>query len=297
MQNAAWSARNQVRWYRKHLPTAQCIYITSELLDVIEAAAHSIPEDHTLSRTDLPTPAGFAVFERPIIGRGVDVVDDERQIIDMRVDAVSWGELGLPAYDADITDPEALADPTGRKAIGLAAYRFLEHDQGDFLSDSLGQGLLTTEDEGWILLGRTDWIYGDSLKQASHQDIGWLVQETMIDDKRLLLSIWSLIQQKRVVESTPLAPQRPVRRRLARRGHSAPEVTVVHLRRPEYTPRHSDGSTGRKVGVRFMVRPHWRHQACGPNRSQRRLILVPPHIKGPIDAPLTHSERVWSVDR
>lgn len=300
INNTVRAAQNQVDWYRQHLPAAQCIYITSDLLDVIEAAAESIPEDHTLTREDIPAPAGFVVFERPIIGRGVDLDEEGKRImVDMRLDGVSWGEVKLPAYDADITQPDALIQ-TGRDGMGMAAYRFLERGQHDKLSEALdrdpGMAPIVNE-QGWVPLGRTDWLYDDALARATHTDIEDMVQETMLDDRRLLLSIWALIQQKRVVQSTAVPAQRHVRRRLARQGHQAPDVTVVHLRRPEYTPRHDDGTTDRKIGVRFMVRPHWRHQACGPGRMMRRLILVPPHIKGPVDAPMTHGERVWSLDR
>lgn len=35
------------------------------------------------------------------------------------------------------------------------------------------------------------------------------------------------------------------------------------------------------VGHRFIVQGHWRHQAHGPHHSERKLIFIEPHYKGP----------------
>lgn len=36
-----------------------------------------------------------------------------------------------------------------------------------------------------------------------------------------------------------------------------------------------------KLGARFVVRGHWRHQACGEARANRKVIWIAPHWKGP----------------
>lgn len=38
---------------------------------------------------------------------------------------------------------------------------------------------------------------------------------------------------------------------------------------------------GKKLDKRFLVRGHWRMQACGPKRSERRRLWIKPHWKGP----------------
>lgn len=40
-------------------------------------------------------------------------------------------------------------------------------------------------------------------------------------------------------------------------------------------------SAGWKLRARFTVRGHWRNQACGPGRTQRKRIWIDPHWKGP----------------
>jgi len=41
-----------------------------------------------------------------------------------------------------------------------------------------------------------------------------------------------------------------------------------------------------KLDKRFIVRGHWKRQACGAERSERRLVFVAPYWKGPADAPV-----------
>jgi hypothetical protein len=47
----------------------------------------------------------------------------------------------------------------------------------------------------------------------------------------------------------------------------------------------------------LVVRGHWRQQPYGPQRTLRRPVWINPHVKGPADAPLAHTERVVLVDR
>lgn len=55
----------------------------------------------------------------------------------------------------------------------------------------------------------------------------------------------------------------------------------------------SEGEKKWGLSVRFMVRGHWRSQACGEKLGQRRPVYVAPYLKGPKDAPLKTSETVF----
>ena len=55
----------------------------------------------------------------------------------------------------------------------------------------------------------------------------------------------------------------------------------------------SEGEKKWGLSVRFMVRGHWRNQACGAKMGQRRPVYVAPYLKGPEDAPLKSSETVF----
>lgn len=49
---------------------------------------------------------------------------------------------------------------------------------------------------------------------------------------------------------------------------------------------------GRKLLARFLRMGHWRQQACGPGRTQRRQIWIEPHWVGPKKAQLTASDHI-----
>lgn len=72
------------------------------------------------------------------------------------------------------------------------------------------------------------------------------------------------------------------------------EVTIVDLRRVQ-AERETAGDSdppGHHLTNRHLVRGHWRQQACGPARSQRKPVWIAPHIKGPDGAPLVTGETV-----
>ena len=46
------------------------------------------------------------------------------------------------------------------------------------------------------------------------------------------------------------------------------------------------GETRNPLTVQFMVRGHWRNQACGTDLTGRKVIWIQPYWKGPIDAPV-----------
>jgi hypothetical protein len=48
-------------------------------------------------------------------------------------------------------------------------------------------------------------------------------------------------------------------------------------------------ATGKHLSTRFIVAGHWRNQACGLNRLERKLLWIEPYWKGPEFAPITRS--------
>lgn len=49
----------------------------------------------------------------------------------------------------------------------------------------------------------------------------------------------------------------------------------------------------REYHQRWLVRGHWRQQAHGPGRTQRRATWIDPYIKGPPEASLALPQ--WTV--
>lgn len=111
---------------------------------------------------------------------------------------------------------------------------------------------------------------------------------------RALAAAWLLMEQPTLVDRSIDRDKGPARRAAARAGLPDPEITVVDLRR-QYTPHDrdpGDEESGRRYRYRWVVSGHWRQQAHGPGREQRRKQWIPAHVKGPDGAPMLARERV-----
>ena len=65
-------------------------------------------------------------------------------------------------------------------------------------------------------------------------------------------------------------------------GRESSNVTIIDMRRPVAAAQDElDGASGRQYRRRWWVGGHWRQQACGPGRTQRKPIWVSPYVKGP----------------
>lgn len=106
----------------------------------------------------------------------------------------------------------------------------------------------------------------------------------------LLMDMSGITDQDRTVPAPRHAP-----RATARTEEDVSGVTIIKIRRQQPDPHHGQGRS--RYHHRWWVRPHKRWQACGPQRSQHRRILVGPYIKGPAGAPLLTKEHVTVWER
>ena len=113
--------------------------------------------------------------------------------------------------------------------------------------------------------------------------------------QRLAAAFWTLAKQP--LAETVDAPELPSKdvQRYRRAGIERPgqAVRVVRLRRRRHTGPAGE-PTGRTLGVRFVVRGHWRNQWL-PSLKDHRQTYIAPHLKGPEDAPLQGGEKVLLV--
>ena len=289
-------ARKALGWFRTTLSEAQLIYVAPDLVDVVADVAQRIPLDAVAAQGDAPATHGFVVFGSPLYG-----VDANHEGT-IRLDALAWGPSLLPPSAAWWDGDEGAE--AGVEAWTFGWWRWLHPDHTDALAEIAPPG------GQWVPIGRSDWPFGFPLGRAVYDGQDWPIDSdppaaavvdgqkhaSMIDDRKLVTALWLVLNERRLVQSETVMAPRAAQRRLERKGRPSPSVTVIHLRRTQQHPGTSPGE-GRKVSVRFVVRAHPRWQACGPGRTQRRLVLVPAHVKGPVDAPLVHGERVWSLDR
>ena len=243
---AVWAAEHADLWW-----------VSADMVSLAQAGAATLP-DVPLYAASVPTPAGVAFLECPLMGL------DARTGGQIEVAAIAW-RVGLTNY----------SDATRRPAVFIFCLMY-GHLGGSF----------------WTAAPRTDWFlevpwshqHGPAHEPydvASHQE-----------DRRWVATLWALASQENLADVTLAMPPRAARRRAERAGRS-PEVRVVNLRRTVYEGAGvAPPGTGHGPRVRFPVRGHWRNQPCGPGRTLRRPVFVAPHIKGPLGAPLKLGAKV-----
>lgn len=101
------------------------------------------------------------------------------------------------------------------------------------------------------------------------------------------LSAW----MEQTLVTTPKHLDRAGARR-AERADLPTEVGVTTFRRLKHHPPQS--TSDREYSHRWVVSEHWRNQPCGPGNRDRRPVLIPPHVKGPLDKPLVVKNTVWA---
>lgn len=116
---------------------------------------------------------------------------------------------------------------------------------------------------------------------------------------RFFLSAASWLRQ-RVVTSEKAEGVRQVARRIQReyKLDETPRVSVVELRRREVVSRAEPAAPGEKrnFSCRFVVHGHFRNQWYA-RRQEHAPKWIEAYVKGPNDAPLKASTRVFAVRR
>lgn len=105
-------------------------------------------------------------------------------------------------------------------------------------------------------------------------------------DLAFLAYAWTLMQIPTVAEVSTHRPPSKVEAKRRKKGKPpTPDVRVVRMR-PLRNEHATHSPSGRRYTHRWLVRGHWRNQACGPKHSERRRTWVPAYTKGPDGAPL-----------
>jgi hypothetical protein len=287
------------RYIRRNLQTAQLWWVEPETCDLLAESAPTLPDDALLDFADLPSMSGFAVFAHDL--EGIDA-DPKWSALDhkVRVSAIMWGPATVPGGERG-----RLVDAI---SIGSFSRSVLQDglDQAEMMRAGPTLALLSNDDhlmdgqsialhgDLFCWLGRSDWMpgLGPNTVHPGDPDLHPHTQASKAEDRRLLGTLWQLAKTPIVGVDTH-HPPRAVARRAQREGQD-PTVRVLRLG-GEAQPRTAGTPSGREWQHSWVVSPHWRWQAHGPGRAQRKLILVGPYRKGPADKPLLGGERVWRV--
>lgn len=251
------------------LLAAELFWVSEQTCETIRAAQMSYPPDTVLDETFLPSRDGLCVFASPFVG-----MDADDNAWALRVDAIGWGPVFL----------RRRAGGPLHEAVAITTYGWV------------------SEARRLVTLGRADWRFGRRLDSQTFDDdaLGPTQLASVIEDRRILATLASLLGNDGLTERTVDEASRPVRRRSIRAGID-PDCVRVHTVRLRREGHVAASAGGDWFQHRFVVRGHWRQARVGPavrvdahgNRvripaSERatRPVWVHAHIKGPEGAVL-----------
>jgi hypothetical protein len=240
----------------RHLTTGALYWVSSDMTALATAAGREL-DTVRWTTADRPTGTGLIVMDG-----GVGWMP--YQGVDFPVDAISWGPgpggLLLCMWVARHRLDARLADQGGH----------LDPDEIPQLVPMLGE----------ILPNTADFAPVDT------------IPDTIRTVATTLAAAWYLMEQPTLATQQRTPADRDVRRAYLRNQRPEPDITLIDLRtlyRPhDHEPEEQPG----RYSHRWVVTGHWRNQAHGPERSQRKRIWIPDYVKGPDSAPLLIHERI-----
>ena len=254
-------------------------HVAADLVDVIVDSSDHVPRPETIAELGLPN-AGLILFGTPVADEAVNPTAPTA-----RVTGLMWSiETNLDDFDPML----AITPVVTAAEIGALV---TETDAEADLIATLGQL------QPMLPVARTD----DLLDRVEHAEIDW--GHPSHRWLRVLTAFAAWVNSIADVEDCE--PSRSVRRAAMRANPTGPStVRVVKLRRADEIEDRSwdpdnppPAEKGRVYTHRWIVSAHPRRQPYGPGRSQHRIVMIAPYIKGPADKPLRPKPNVWKVDR
>jgi hypothetical protein len=264
---------------------------------------------------------GLVCFQTPWVGTDARLEDHM-----VRVHALSWsvGRVsGVPCLSMTMYSYIDFAE-------GMDRYQLQEVVESGLLGEGNLEGMPSGHEElstrlrggAWVLLGHTDWplqeTIGDFATFASHDDpqirskvTTQTSRASMIEDRKFLAAFCTLINQVTNITNIEEHPipnhqQKQIDRHLGvkttkeeRKKRKIPTVRLIRLRKhhkPPVDPRDPDAP--KKIvnwTHRWISSGHWGWRWFGKGKKQKRLVFIPPSIKGPEDMPLIVKDtvRTW----
>jgi hypothetical protein len=236
--------------YRYALRDADPIYITPDMMTLIEAASKSI-QIEMIHDHDLISLNGLVLLPRP-----VQILDINEKWVSFR--AVHWWPI---TYQMGPGGPS-------HRGLQIAFYHYTR-DQDDYWT--------ATEKHwaNWILNFSIPWFFDTTGSDDDHDVFTSLTG-------KFLLTLWRLMQQRIAIRTSERATS-PFRARAARAQLEEKHVVLVTLRRP--TVHRTDGEPREVEWThQWLVSGHWRMQPYGDGTVKQ--IWINPYVKGPQHLPL-----------
>ncbi|MFC8953638.1 hypothetical protein ACFT8P_13525 [Streptomyces sp. NPDC057101] len=250
------------------LRIAQNFWVSPDMVNVIEAAQETLPDD-TVLLEEPPANHGFLMLAAPFTLR----CDNPRCFDDHPFCGLWWRRVHrvLP-----------VAGQTTSAVQGGLLLQWLSPAHNEREREHFGSPVVPAGAGIFLPAGRPLAMRRSIEAQAIRPE------STVLS--RYARTMWILMQQP-LAEVKALDTPRPQRRRLKRAGQKPGPVNVVALRSSPSAPACSEQKTNVEWTHRWIVRGHWRRQ-WHPRLQARRPIWIHEHVKGPEDKPLVVGEKV-----
>lgn len=283
---------------------AQVIEVTTQMIDVVNWVALDMRDDAEFDMGLCPSAYGLVHLETPmIIGENVG------QGWTVHVEWLLWmPTFGLPTRGIHLVGLTSMRRPDSHalQAPFLPAQTEMKW-LFDF-SDMNRDGVEVRPMERGPLLSRPSAVNKAGDLVALTEAEAELAADGSVEDvlirfsvgrapnmTRWLMALWIVMNQE-IARVEKHYPDRALKRRLERMK-IPPQVSVITLRRPANPHTHEEGESGVQWQHRWYVKGHPRWQACGPGMKEHRLIWVEGYWKGPEDAPIVQTTKVYRVAR
>lgn len=276
-------AVNATEALARHVRAAYAYRVTPDMGVLVQHAAQQLDADDVFDPSLAPTGCGLVRFDRPM------------PIADVRGKTMLghwliWGPVAggtMTAWFNDTADPDE---------IGRELFNGWDDQKIARVRRMIGRWAWVGADvtrAGDSPLGDPTWTPNPEQARLIEQDgdTPTPAQNTI----RYVHALWLMLNQTITTVEDDEKADRPARRRAGRMG-IPDRVTVIRLRRSEGSQR-ADGESMVQWSHRWVVRGHWRWQACGVGRTERRRIWIHAFEKGPADKPLVVTDKVYDLSR
>lgn len=150
------------------------------------------------------------------------------------------------------------------------------------------------------LLDEGDYEGEDPFPSALAMDLSDRDARTMQLLTRLVVNTCLVMSDPEAVR--PIGGSSKARRAKSKRGAAEPIFRTFRVGKPikldcrPAVQAYLNGERNRELSVQFLVRGHWRNQACGPRLTERRLTWIEPYWKGPEDAPINRRAHIVGTE-
>lgn len=273
------------------------VYIAPDIVDALQGAMPTLPDNIPLRHEDLSMPAGFCWFG----GRLISVPShQETDVIDEWV-GIMWAEAADGVFIIPIIQKRHKDNRTSVSPIQIGHFtkwaygEAIDSDAWAMVADEYVKAI--DSDAGVGVMNINPDTGEHSVVEVSRDALvaNWYVSDIL--QRQWCYALWHFMQQ-RCVTRTRLMPNRAQRRRFE--GYvewtEPPTIEVITLRRPEHKETQYRDESPREYNVRWVVSGHWRKQWY-PSEEVHKPKWIEAYLKGPEDAPLKNSTKLFAVTR